>query len=89
MEHTHEGRKEGRINECAITKHFEVMEHEQSAKSWLKKCKFTVKKCLMKFAEKCVLEHQKRTIYKPKMSGTQGWILTYFIILPIYLTLCV
>ena len=24
----------------------------------------------MKFAEKCVLEHQKRTIYKPKMSGT-------------------
>ena len=58
MEHTHEGRKEGRINECAITQHFEVMEHEQSAKSWLKKCKFTVKKCLMKFAEKCVLEHQ-------------------------------
>ena len=43
----------------------------------------------MKFAKKCVLEHQKRTIYKPKMSGTQGWILTYFIILPIYLTLCV
>lgn len=33
MEHTHEGRKEGRKNECAITQHFEVMEHEQSAKS--------------------------------------------------------
>ena len=55
----------------------------------LKSVNSLLKKCLVEFAEKCVLEHQKRTIYKPKMSGTQGWILTYFIILPIYLTLCV
>ena len=89
MEHSPTKDERREENKCAITQHFEVTEHEQSAKSWLKKCKFTVKKCLMKFAEKCVLEHQKRTIYKPKMSGTQGWILTYFIILPIYLTLCV
>ena len=39
--------KVGKKNECAITQHFEVMEHEQSAKSCLKKCKFTVKKCLV------------------------------------------
>ena len=52
MEHTHEGRKEGRKNECAITQHFEVTEHEQSAKSCLKKCKFTVKKCLVRFRQK-------------------------------------
>ena len=39
-------------NGVAITQHFEVMEHEQSAKSCLKKCKFTVKKCLMEFRQK-------------------------------------
>ncbi|MBR3434823.1 MAG: hypothetical protein IKG88_02925, partial [Bacteroidales bacterium] len=76
-------------NVCAITQNFEVMEHEQSAKSWLKKCKFTVKKCLVEFAEKCVLEHQKRTIFNPKMSGTQGWILAYFVVSLIRLTLCI
>ena len=43
----------------------------------------------MEFAEKCVLEHQKRTIFKPKMSGTQGWILAYFIGSLIRLTLCI
>ena len=44
--------KVGKKNECAITQHFEVMEHEQSAKSCLKKCKFTVKKCLVKIRQK-------------------------------------
>ena len=73
----------------AITQNFEVMEHKQSVKSWLKKCKFTVRKCLVEFAEKCVLEHQKRMIFNPKMSGTQGWILEYFVVSLIHLTLCI
>ena len=55
---------------CAITQHFEVMEHEQLAQSWLKKCKFIVKKCLLQLRQKGVLERQKRSIFKPEMSGT-------------------
>ena len=43
----------------------------------------------MEFAEKCVLERRKRAIFQPKMSGTQGWILAYFAIMPIHLTLCI
>ena len=76
-------------NVYAITQHFEVTEHEQSAKSWLKKCKFTVKKCLVKFAKKCVLERQKRVNFQPKMSGTQGRILAYYATLHVYLMLCI
>ena len=30
-----------------------------------------------------------RTIFKPKMSGTQGWILAYFVVLLIRLTICI
>lgn len=43
----------------------------------------------MEFAEKCVLERRKRAIFQPKMSGTQGWILAYFVTLYIYLMLCI
>ena len=89
MEHAPTKNEWREENVCAITQNFEVMEHEQSAKSWLKKCKFTVRKCLVEFAEKCVLEHQKRTIFNPKMSGTQGWILAYFVVSLIHLTLCI
>ena len=89
MEHSPTKNERREENVCAITQNFEVMEHGQSAKSWLKKCKFTVRKCLVEFAEKCVLEHQKRTIFNPKMSGTQGWILAYFVVSLIHLTLCI
>ena len=44
MEHAPTKNERREENVCAITQNFEVMEHEQSAKSWLKKCKFTVKK---------------------------------------------
>ena len=64
-------------NVCAITQYFEVMEHEQSVKSLLKKCKFIVKKYLVYYAEKCVLERRKPTYFQRKMSGTQGGILAY------------
>ena len=45
MEHTPTKNERREENVCAITQHFEVMGHEQSAKSWLKKC-------LVEFAEK-------------------------------------
>ena len=89
MEHAPTKNERREENVCAITQNFEVMEHKQSVKSWLKKCKFTVRKCLVEFAEKCVLEHQKRMIFNPKMSGTQGWILEYFVVSLIHLTLCI
>ena len=55
----------------------------------LKSVNSLLKKCLVEFAEKCVLEHQKRTIFNPKMSGIQGWILAYFVVSLIHLTLCI
>ncbi len=40
-------------------------------------------------AKKGGLERQKRSNFKPKISGTQGRILAYFVILPSFLILCV
>ena len=51
MEHAHEEQKEEE-NLYSITQYFEVTEHEQSAKTRLKKCKITVKKYLAKLCQK-------------------------------------
>ena len=69
MEHAPTKNERREENVCAITQHFEVTEHEQSAQSCLKMCKFTVKKCLVKFTKNGVLERRKRAIFKPKISG--------------------
>ena len=55
----------------------------------LKSVNSLLKSVWWNFAKKGVLEREKRTNFKPKMSGTYVRILVYFIILPIYLIPCV